>query len=81
MLAGVPLLREAVAMQRKLHDGPHPDLAEALNNLGFVTPDNKEAEKLFREALAMKRVLYSDGSRWRPTVVPWETSTRRSCGA
>ena len=58
--AGVPLLREAVAMQRKLHDGPHPDLAEALNNLGFVTPDNKEAEKLFREALAMKRVLYSD---------------------
>ncbi|HNP62819.1 MAG TPA: tetratricopeptide repeat protein [Woeseiaceae bacterium] len=58
--AGVPLLREAVAMQRKLHNGPHPDLAEALNNLGFVTSDNKEAEKLFREALAMKRVLYSD---------------------
>ncbi|MEX0915334.1 MAG: tetratricopeptide repeat protein, partial [Wenzhouxiangellaceae bacterium] len=57
---GVSLLREAVAMQRKLHNGPHPDLAEALNNLGFVTPDNKEAENLFREALAMKRVLYSN---------------------
>lgn len=57
---GVPLLREAVAMQRELHSGPHPDLAEALNNLGFVTSDNREAEQLFREALAMKRVLYSD---------------------
>ena len=29
-------MREAVAMQRELHDGPHPDLAEALNNLGWV---------------------------------------------
>lgn len=57
---GVPLLREAVALQRELHSGPHPDLAEALNNLGFVTSDNREAEQLFREALAMKRVLYSD---------------------
>jgi tetratricopeptide (TPR) repeat protein len=56
---GVPLLREAVAMQRDLHSGPHPDLAEALNNLGFVTMDNQEAELLFREALAMKRVLYA----------------------
>lgn len=56
---GVPLLREAVAMQRELHSGPHPDLAEAINNLGFVTADNREAEQLFRESLAMKRVLYS----------------------
>lgn len=55
----VLLLRQAVAIQRELHDGPHPDLAEALNNLGFVATDNKEAERLFRESLAMKRVLYS----------------------
>jgi len=56
---GVPLLREAVAMQRRLHSGgPHPDLAEVVNNLGFVSNDNHEAELLFREALAMKRVLY-----------------------
>lgn len=57
---GIPMLREAVAMQRELHDGPHPDLAQAVNNLGFVTPDNREAEQLFRDALAMKRVLYAD---------------------
>ena len=55
----VLLLRDAVAMQRELHDGPHPDLAEALNNLGFVTTDNQEAERLFRESLEMKRVLFS----------------------
>ena len=55
----VLLLRDAVAMQRGLHDGPHPDFAEALNNLGFVTTDNKEAEQLFRESLAMKRLLYA----------------------
>ncbi len=55
----VLLLRDAVAIQRELHDGPHPDFAEALNNLGFVTTDNQEAERLFRESLAMKRVLYS----------------------
>lgn len=57
---GIPLLREAVALQRELHDQPHPDFAQAVNNLGFVTPDNREAEQLFREALAMKRVLYAD---------------------
>ncbi len=55
----VLLLRQAVAMQRELHDGPHPDFAEALNNLGFVTVDNEEAERLFRESLAMKQVLYA----------------------
>ncbi|MDH4048502.1 MAG: tetratricopeptide repeat protein [Gammaproteobacteria bacterium] len=54
----VQLLRDAVAIQRKLHSGPHPDLAEAINNLGFVTNDNSEAEQLFRESLAMKRILY-----------------------
>ncbi len=50
----VELLRDAVAMRRKLHHGPHPQLAEALNNLGFVideTGQNREAEQLFREAL------------------------------
>lgn len=55
----IELLRQAVAIQRGLHDGPHPDLAEALNNLGFVATDNKEAERLFRESLEMKQVLYA----------------------
>jgi Tfp pilus assembly protein PilF len=47
-------------MRREIHDGPHPALAEALNNLGFVideTGQTREAEQLFREALEMKRVL------------------------
>jgi len=56
----IVLMRDAVAMQRELHSGPHPDLAEAVNNLGFVTADNQEAEQLFRESLAMKRLLYPD---------------------
>ena len=54
----VKLMREAVAMQRKLHDGPHPDLAEAINNLGWMLDEigqYQEAEQLYREALEMKQ--------------------------
>ena len=60
----IPMLREAVAILHELHDpDPHPALAEALNNLGFVlgaVGRYDESEKLYREALAMKRVLYKD---------------------
>ena len=56
----VSLMREAVAMQRNLYYGPHPRLADALNNLGWVLGEMgqyKEAEQLYREALEMQRVL------------------------
>ena len=59
----VSLMREAVAMQRNLHDGPHPRLADALNNLGWVVGEMgeyQEAEQLYREALDMQRVLVGD---------------------
>lgn len=60
----IPMLREAVAILHDLHDpAPHPALAEALNNLGFVlgaVGRYAESEELYREALAMKRILYKE---------------------
>lgn len=57
-------LRDAIAMQRRLlDDSPHPDLADALNNLALVLWDANEydqVEALYREALAMNRELYDD---------------------
>ena len=58
-----PLFREALDLRRKLHSGPYPDLAEAVNNLGYVLQDRgeyREAEALYREALEMKRFLLGD---------------------
>lgn len=60
----VALLRGAVAIRREQQgDPPHPDLADALNNLGFVLGElgeHVEAEALFREALEMKRKVLGD---------------------
>ena len=59
----LPAMRLAVALQRRLHNSPHTDLAEALNNLGLVLDDMgeyRESEMLFREALQMKRFLLGD---------------------
>jgi len=50
-------------MQRELHETPHTDLAEALNNLGFLlgeVGEYQESENLFREVLEMKRFLLGD---------------------
>jgi len=62
--AAIPLMQQALDIQRKLHGTePHPDLAEAINNLAFVyeeKSDHDDAEKLFREALAMNRRLLGD---------------------
>ena len=59
----VPELREAVAMQQRLHPTAHPALAQSIDNLAFALeelgkPD--EAELLIRQALAMKRQLYGE---------------------
>ena len=56
-------MRQAVALQRELHEGAHPDLAEAINNLGFVlgeVGEVTESLELFHESLEMKRTLYGD---------------------
>ncbi len=62
--AAIPLMQSALAIQRRLHGTePHPDLAEAINNLAFVyeeQSDHEAAEKLFREALAMNHRLLGE---------------------
>jgi tetratricopeptide (TPR) repeat protein len=62
--AALPLMQNAVAMQRQLHGNePHPDLAEALNDLASLHDllgNYDESEKLFLESLAMKRRLFGD---------------------
>lgn len=64
LTSAVPMMRTAVAMQRKLRGAsPHPDLAEALNDMGVLLyrrGDMDDAEKLYRESLAMKRKLLGD---------------------
>ena len=58
--------QEALAIRRKAYPREHyahghADLAQSINNLGFLyhsTGDYARAEPLYREALAMKRALY-----------------------
>jgi tetratricopeptide (TPR) repeat protein len=60
----LPILQSAVAMQRKLRGSePHPDYADALNDLGLLLRergDYDESEKLLQESLAMFRRLLGD---------------------
>jgi tetratricopeptide (TPR) repeat protein len=62
--AAIPLMRSAVAMQRELRrNEPYPDLAEVLNDMGVLLwrhGDLDEAEKFYRESLAMNRKLLGD---------------------
>jgi tetratricopeptide (TPR) repeat protein len=60
----LPLMQEAVAMQRTLWGvQPYPDYADALNNLGNLyreSGDYEQSEKLLREALGMMRRLLGE---------------------
>jgi len=60
----IPLMRRAVSMERTLYPNePHPDLAEALNDMGLLLDergDLDESEKFYREALAMYQRLLGD---------------------
>jgi tetratricopeptide (TPR) repeat protein len=62
--AALPLMQSAVAMQRKLRGNePHPDLAEAINDLALLHQlmgNYDESEKFYLESMAMKRRLYGD---------------------
>jgi tetratricopeptide (TPR) repeat protein len=62
--AAIPLMQRALAVQRALHSNePHPDLAEVLNDMGYVFDeygDLDKAEKFYRESLAMYRRLLGD---------------------
>ena len=57
------LLRESLAMERRLVGDKHPGMALALNNLALVLwrkGNLKEAESTYRQALAMQRELLGD---------------------
>jgi tetratricopeptide (TPR) repeat protein len=60
----IPLMERAVTVQRELRGSePHPDLAEALNDMGYVlraSGDLDNAEKYYRESLAMYRRVLGD---------------------
>jgi len=60
----LPLMQEAVAMQRTLWGTqPYPDYADAINDLGLLQleqGDYRQSEQLFRESIAMKRRLLGD---------------------
>jgi tetratricopeptide (TPR) repeat protein len=62
--AAIPLMQQAVAMDRALWGAePYPEYADALNDLGLLLRDKgdyKESEQLLRESLAMKRRLLGD---------------------
>lgn len=62
--AAIPLMERAVALQRKIRGTlPHPDLAEALNNLMYLmhaAGQYAQAEELLLESLDMKRRLLGD---------------------
>jgi tetratricopeptide (TPR) repeat protein len=62
--AAIPLMERALAVQRELRGSePHPDLAEVLNDMGYVlsqSGDLDNAERFYRESLAMYQRLLGD---------------------
>ena len=58
------LHREALAVARRAHAGPHPDVAEALSALASAVwdteRDSAEAEALYLQAIAMRRELFGE---------------------
>lgn len=61
--AAEPLLRKALAMQRKRLGDEHPDVARSVTQLARLLREKGEyadAEILFKEALAVKRKLLGD---------------------
>ncbi len=74
--AAIPLMQRALAVQRELHSNePHPDLAEVLNDMGYVFDENGDldnAEKYYRESLAMYRRCSVTSTRTsRPSSRTW----------
>jgi tetratricopeptide (TPR) repeat protein len=58
-----PLLREALAIRRRLHGDEHADVASSLDHLGRLQQsafDLDAAEGLHREALAIRRRLFGN---------------------
>lgn len=67
--AGVALGEEALALQRRASGSVHPDVATALNNLGYLHDNASRSVRgieLYREAHAMRTELF--GADAPPTV-------------
>jgi tetratricopeptide (TPR) repeat protein len=82
--AAIPVMQRALAVQRKLRGNePHPDLAEVLNDMGFVFDENGDldnAEKFYRESLAMYRRLLGDKHPYVATELENVALTAQSRG-
>jgi tetratricopeptide (TPR) repeat protein len=82
--AAIPLMQRALAVQRELAGNePHPDLAEVLNDAGFVFNENGDldnAEKFYRESLAMYQRLLGDKHPYVATELENVALTVRSKG-
>jgi len=82
--AAIPLMQRALAVQQKLHGNePHPDLAEVLNDMGWVFRENGDldsAGKFYRESLAMYRRLLGDKHPYVATELENVALTARSKG-
>ena len=82
--AAIPLMQRALAVQRELRGNePHPDLAEVLNDMGYVYDENGDldnAEKFYRESLAMYRRLLGDKHPYVATELENVALTAQSKG-
>ena len=82
--AAIPLVQRALAVQRELRGNePHPDLAEVLNDTGYVfyeSGDFDNAERFYRESLAMYQRLLGDKHPYVATELENVASTLQSKG-
>ena len=82
--AAIPLMQRALAVQRDLRGNePHPDLAEVLNDMGYVYDENGDldnAEKFYRESLAMYRRLLGEKHPYVATELENVALTAQSKG-
>ncbi len=80
----IPLMQRALAVQRELRGNePHPDLAEVLNDMGYVlakSGDLDNAEKFYRQSLAMYQSLLGDKHPYVATELENVALTLRSKG-
>ena len=63
-----PLYREGLARQRKVYGNEHPLVATTVGNLALVEHElhnEREAERLFREAIAISARRYGESSSRR----------------
>jgi tetratricopeptide (TPR) repeat protein len=82
--AAIPLMQRALAVQRELAGNePNPDLAEVLNDMGYVlseSGDLNNAERFYRESLAMYQRVLGDKHPYVATELENVANTLQSKG-